>query len=171
MKRLKNLCANLVVMQFKNFSFGATSAVITALALLIGLEDTMNAKINIITALVVIAIADNISDSFGIHIHQESQNTPANEVRKTTFINFFTRLLIVLLFILIIMYLPVHTGIVVSIIFGFSVISILSYFIAINHNENPYKSIFFHLGLATLVMIGSYFLRKVILEVLPKILA
>ena len=158
-------------MEFKNFSFGATSAVITALALLVGLESTLNAKINIITALVVIAIADNISDSFGIHIHQESQNEPVKEVRKTTFINFFARFFLVLIFILIIMYMPVHTAIAVSIIFGFAIISVISYFISIAQKVNPYKSIFYHLALATLVMAGSYFLRRMILEALPKILS
>jgi len=67
------------------FNFGATSAVITSLAVIVGLSRTTNFVIGITTALVVIAIADNISGSFGIHVHQESQKESVKEVRKTTF--------------------------------------------------------------------------------------
>jgi len=55
------------------YSFGATSAVTTSLAIIAGLGGTINPKISIASTLLVLAIADNISDSLGIHVFQESQ--------------------------------------------------------------------------------------------------
>jgi hypothetical protein len=51
-------------------------------------------KVGIIGALLVIALADNMSDSFGIHFYQESECVGKREVWLSTFTNFFTRLLV-----------------------------------------------------------------------------
>jgi len=53
------------------YSFGASSAIITCLAFIIGLSHSSNPRLSIVGSLLVIAIADNISDSLGIHIFQE----------------------------------------------------------------------------------------------------
>jgi predicted neutral ceramidase superfamily lipid hydrolase len=147
-------------MQGKYFSFGATSAVITGLAVIIGLSRTANPVIGTTTALVVIAIADNISDSFGIHIHQESQKESVKEVRKTTFTNFVTRVAVVSVFVLLVILLPVKAAVVLSIFFGMAVISIISYFIAKEQKAKPHRIVFQHLLITVLVMIGSYLLRE-----------
>jgi hypothetical protein len=89
-------------MQGKYFSFGATSAAITGLAVIVGLSSTANPVIGITTALAIIAIADNISDSFGIHVHQESQKESCKELHKTTFSNFATRVVVVAIFVLLV---------------------------------------------------------------------
>ncbi len=70
----------------------------TSLAVVIGLSGATN-NITIITALLIIAIADNISDSFGIHIYQESKGIAPKEVKKTTANNFIARMLITFVFI------------------------------------------------------------------------
>ena len=147
-------------MQGKYFSFGATSAVITGLAVIVSLSRTANPVIGITTALVVIAIADNISDSFGIHVHQESQKESVAEVRKTTLTNFATRLAVVSVFILLVTLLPINTAVALSIFFGVAVISVISCFIAKERESKPYKIVFQHLLTTVLVIIGSYFLRE-----------
>jgi vacuolar iron transporter family protein len=78
-----------LVVNLKYFSYGSTTAVITSLAIIVGFSGTVNAVINIVTALIIIAIADNISDSLGIHMHQESEESSPKEVRLVTYINFF----------------------------------------------------------------------------------
>ena len=148
-------------MQGKYFSFGATSAVITGLAVIVSLSRTANPVIGITTALVVIAIADNVSDSFGIHVHQESQKESVAEVRKTTFTNFATRVAVVSVFVLLVMLLPVNAAVALSISFGIAVISVISYFIAKEREAKPYIIIFQHLLITVLVIIGSYLLREV----------
>jgi vacuolar iron transporter family protein len=147
-------------MQGKYFSFGATSAVITSLAVIVGLSRTVNPVIGITTALVVIAIADNISDSFGIHVHQESQKESVKEVRKTTFTNFVTRVAVVAIFILQVILLPAKTAVILSIIFGMAVISAISYFVAKEQKAKPFKIVFEHLLITALVIAGSYLLRE-----------
>jgi predicted neutral ceramidase superfamily lipid hydrolase len=147
-------------MQGKYFSFGATSAVITGLAVIIGLSRTANPVIGITTALVVIAIADNISDSFGIHIHQESQKESVKEVRKTTFTNFVTRVAVVSIFVLLVILLPMTVAVALSIFYGMAVISTISYFIAKDQKAKPHKIVFRHLLITVLVILGSYLLRE-----------
>jgi hypothetical protein len=49
------------------FLFGRTAAIITNLGLVVGLFSSLNAKVNIIGSILIIAIADNISDTLGIH--------------------------------------------------------------------------------------------------------
>jgi vacuolar iron transporter family protein len=147
-------------MQGKYFSFGATSAVITGLAVIVGLSRTANPVIGITTALVVIAIADNISDSFGIHIHQESQKESVEEVRKTTLSNFATRVAVVSVFILLVILLPMKAAVPVSIFFGMAIISTISYFIAKEQKAKPYRVVYLHLLITAMVIIGSYLLRE-----------
>ena len=77
--------------KFYNFSFGVTSAIMTSLTIIIGLSGAAS-NITIITALLIIAIADNISDSFGIHIYQESKRVNSKEVKTTTANNFIARM-------------------------------------------------------------------------------
>ena len=147
-------------MQGKYYSFGATSAVITGLAVIVGLSRTANPVMGITTALVVIAIADNISDSFGIHVHQESQKESIKEVRKTTFTNFVTRVVIVAIFVLPVILFPIKAAVILSIFFGMAVISTISYFIAKEQKAKPFRVVFHHLLITALVIIGSYLLRE-----------
>ena len=146
-----------------NISFGATSAVMTSLALVISLSGLAN-KTALITSLLVIAIADNISDSFGIHIYQESKNIDPQEVKETTTSNFIARMLITAVFILFVLCLPVYLTIILSILFGITIMILLSYFIARNQQINPYGTVFRHLLLAIILMVASFILKYVILK-------
>ena len=53
------------------FSFGATSSTVTSLGIIFGLITSGNPRATVIGSLLVIAIADNIADSLGIHIYRE----------------------------------------------------------------------------------------------------
>ena len=55
------------------FSFGTTSAIVTSLAFVVGLSGSSKAAI--VVSLLVFAVADNVSDSLGLHIFQESELT------------------------------------------------------------------------------------------------
>ena len=139
------------------FSFGATSAIITCLAFVISLSKIDNPNL-IIGSLLVIAIADNISDSLGIHIYQESDLKKSEIVRSSTFFNFLTRFLVILIFILFVKFLPITYAIIFSIVWGLSLLLVLSYLIAKEQNVNPYSAIFWHISIAILVIIASNFL-------------
>lgn len=150
--------------KFYNFSFGVTSAIMTSLAIVIGLSGATG-NITIITALLIIAIADNISDSFGIHIYQESKCINPKEVKTTTANNFIARMLITFVFILFVIYMPINLAIIFSIIFGITILIILSYLISKSQKISPYHSVTRHLTLAIILMASSFILKYIIIKV------
>jgi len=151
------------------FSFGATSAIITCLAFIIGLSKSGNPKLSIIGSLLVIAIADNISDTLGIHIYQESDLKNSKVVRTSTFFNFLTRLFVIIIFILLVLFLPIEYTIIFSIVWGLSLLAVLSYFISKEQKVNPYTAIFKHISIAVLVIIISNFLSEWIMNIFSKL--
>lgn len=146
------------------FSFGVTSAIVTSLAFIVGLSQSINSKFAIIISLLVFAVADNISDSLGLHIFQESDLKKSKVVNVSTFSNFFARFMIVVVFVLLVAFLPIDYAVIISIIFGISLLAVLSYFIAKEQKTNPYRSILEHLAIAILVIVVSYFLREWIIN-------
>jgi vacuolar iron transporter family protein len=147
------------------FSFGSTSAIITNLALMAGLHSQANAKVSIIGGILVIALADNVSDSFGIHIYQESEKIETREVWISTLLNFTSRVLVSFSFVALIMLLPLNPAILVSIVWGLLLLAGISYMIAKNEHSNPYLSIFNHLLIAVAViffsnLIGDFLIHR-----------
>jgi len=140
------------------FSFGATSAIVTSLAFIVGLSRNVNPKLTIIGSLLVIAVADNISDSLGIHIYQESDLKSSKVIRVSTFSNFLTRFLVMLVFILLVAFLPIEYSVIFSIVWGISLLAVLSYLIAKEQKVNPYLAILQHVAIAILVIAVSSFL-------------
>jgi len=139
------------------FSFGATAAIITNLSLITGLRTGIHAKISIIGSMLVIALADNISDSVGIHIYQESECLDTKEIWLSTFTNFLTRILVSLTFIMLVLILPINAAVISSIIWGLLLLTWMSYKIAKDRHINPYLVIFEHLTIAIIVIIASNF--------------
>ena len=145
------------------FSFGMTSATVTDLALIVGLNQTANAKMSIIAAILIIALADNISDSLGIHIFQESERVERKEIWLSTATNFITRILVSLTFMLLVILLPMNLAVISSIVWGVLLLSLLSYTIAKEEGANPSLEVIKHLGIAILVILGSDLIRRFIL--------
>jgi len=140
-----------------------TSATVTDLALIVGLNQTANAKMSIIAAILIIALADNISDSLGIHIFQESERVERKEIWLSTATNFITRILVSLTFMFLVIFLPMNLAVITSIIWGLLLLSFLSYTIAKEEGANPSLEIIKHLGIAILVILGSDLIRRFIL--------
>jgi VIT1/CCC1 family predicted Fe2+/Mn2+ transporter len=140
------------------FSFGATSAIITNLGIITGLDTLTHPKLSIIGALLVIALADNLSDSFGIHIYQESEHIAKKEVWLSTLTNFFTRLFVSSTFIILIIVLPIRLAAVCSVIWGLLILTVMTYTIAKQQKINPFSAIFVHLTIAFVVVVASNFI-------------
>jgi len=145
------------------FSFGATSAIITILGLISGLDMLARPKLTIIAGILVIALADNISDSVGIHIYQESEYINNKEVWISTLTNFLTRLFVSLTFILLVAFLPISLAVLSSIIWGLALLAAISYTIAKHREVNPYLAISEHIGIAILVIIASHLIGRCII--------
>lgn len=146
------------------FTFGSSSAIITNIALMIGLDTTSNAKVAIIGSLLVIALADNLSDTLGVHMFQESEGHNKKTVWLLTFTNFFSRLLTSLGFIIIIYIFPLSIGVILGVIYGLSILTLVSYLIAINRKVNTWKAILEHLFIAIVVIVLSKLFGGLILS-------
>jgi len=146
--------------ELNRFSFGATSSITTSLSLIVGLDATAHPKITIISALAVLAIADNISDSLGIHMYREAEN--AHQTTWYTFTNFFTRLFLTCIFAAIVLFLPNQVMVPVTIALGMTVLSLLSYGIAVDQKISPHKEILKHLFIAVIAIVVSHFVGEFI---------
>jgi VIT1/CCC1 family predicted Fe2+/Mn2+ transporter len=142
------------------FSFGATSAIVTSLAFIVGLSRNTDSRLIIIGSLLVIAIADNISDSLGIHIYQESELKKPRAIRASTFYNFLTRFLATMVFVLLVAFLPTMYAVTVSIAYGVSLVVILSYLISKEQKVSPWAAILQHVAIVVLVIIASSFVGE-----------
>lgn len=146
--------------KLNRFSFGVTSSITTSLSLIVGLDNTPHAKTSIIGAMAVLALADNISDSLGIHIYRESEN--AGQQKFYTLTNFLSRFLLTCIFAGIVLFVPWLYSVVVSIVFGLLVLSLLTYFIAVDQGVDPRREIPKHLAIAIAAMIASHFVGELI---------
>ena len=118
----------------------------------------MHPKLAIIGAMLLIAIADNISDSVGIHIYQESELLNTREIWVSTFTNFLARILVSSTFILLVIIFPIKLAAVCAISWGLLLLAILSYTIAKDEEVNPYFAMLEHVGIAVLVVILSNYI-------------
>lgn len=135
-------------------TFGLTSAVITTLGLIVGLHSGTHSRIVVLGGILTIAIADAFSDALGIHVSEESENIhTAKQIWTATAATFLAKFLFALTFAVPILILPLSTAIVVSLLWGMSILAILSYAMAKAQGEAPWKIVGEHLLIA-LVVIG-----------------
>ena len=134
-------------------SFGLTSAVITTLGLMVGLHSGTHSKIVVLAGILTIAIADAFSDALGIHISEEADNThTAKQIWGATIATFLTKFLVAMTFVVPVLLLSLSTAIVVNLIWGMSILSVLSYIIAKSQGEPPWKIVGEHLLIAIVVI-------------------
>lgn len=142
----------------KGFSFGLTSGIITTLGLIVGLHAGTHSKLVILGGILVIAIADALSDAMGIHISEESeQKHTTKEIWESTTATFLSKFLFALTFIVPILLFPLTTAIIVSIIWGLLLISAFSYYMAKKTKVKPYKVVAEHLLITILVIVITHY--------------
>ena len=135
------------------FSFGLTSSIITTLGLMVGLSSSTQSKLVVIGGILTIAIADAFSDALGIHISEESENKhTAREIWEATLATLFCKFFFALTFIVPVVLLNLSAAVIVSIIGGLSMLGLLSFNIAKEQNEKPWKVVTEHLTIALLVI-------------------
>jgi VIT1/CCC1 family predicted Fe2+/Mn2+ transporter len=137
------------------YSLGSTAAIITSMGIVAGLAQNDSLKMITIASLLTFAIADNISDALGIHIYKESEGASKTATLKATFGNFFTRLGVVLSFVLIVLLSNASTALFISCVWGLGLLSFISYKIAKIKNSSPRREVFWHLAVSIGVIIGS----------------
>lgn len=137
--------------------FGATSGVITTVGLLTGLYAGTGSVTAVLGGILVIAVADAMSDALGIHLAEEADpNTSTSHVWSATISTFITKFVFAISFAVPLLLLPLQTAVIVSLVWGMVVITVLSYFLAKSQGERPLPIIAEHLGIAILVVLLSH---------------
>ena len=140
------------------FSFGLTSGIITTLGLMVGLSSGTSSKLAVIGGILTIAIADASSDALGIHISEESENKhTTREIWESTLSTFICKFTIALTFLVPVLLLELTSAIVVSIVWGLSLLCIFSFGISKNQKVSLWKVVLEHLIIGLMVILAAHF--------------
>jgi len=139
--------------------FGLTSAIITTLGLIVGLHSFSGSKLVVIGGILTIAIADAFSDALGIHVSEEAESIHTNrEIWESTLATFLAKLLFAITFMVPVFLFELSTAIIVSVIWGFSILTILSYIISKDERKSSWKMIVEHLVIALIVVLVTHYI-------------
>jgi len=144
-------------------SYGLTSGVITTLGLMVGLHSGTRSKLAVLGGIITIAVADAFSDALGIHISEESENVHTKrEIWISTGATFLSKFLFALTFVIPVVLFKLSTAVLISIIWGMSILTILSYKIARSQGAKPWNVITEHLLIAFVVIFITHFIGDLI---------
>lgn len=142
-------------------SFGLTSGIITTLGLMVGLHSGTHSSLVVLGGILTIAIADAFSDALGIHMSEESENKHTHkEIWQSTLAAFFSKFLFALTFVIPVLLFELNTAIIASVIWGLFALSVLSYKMAREQKEKPWKVIGEHFLIAVVVIIITHFVGQ-----------
>ncbi len=141
------------------FSFGLTSGIITTLGLMVGLSSGTHLKLAVIGGILTIAIADSFSDAMGIHVSEESENIhTTKEIWQATIATFSSKFVFALTFIVpVLVFKDLSTAVLVSVIWGLSLLSVLSFIMAKQHKMKPWRPVVEHLSIAMIVIVITHY--------------
>jgi len=136
----------------RRVSFGGPAAIVTSVALIVGLDAAAADRAAIVGSLLILALADNLTDALGVHIYQESERLALPEALRTTVANFLTRLLVSLSFVALVLNTPAPLRSSVSLAWGLLLLAVLSHLLARARRVNPATEIAKHCGVALIVI-------------------
>lgn len=141
------------------FSFGLTSGVITTLGLMVGLHAGTHSKSVVLGGLLTIAVADAMSDALGIHIAEESKNHGnTNEIWESTLATFAAKFLIAATFAVPVLFMPLDLAVTASLLWGLSLLAVLSYALAHAQRVPAWKVIGEHVVIGLCVVAITHYL-------------
>lgn len=148
------------------FSFGLTSGIITTLGLMVGLHSGTHSKLVVLGGILTIAIADAFSDALGIHITEESENIHnVKEIWESTVSTFFSKLVFALTFVIPVLLFELTTAIMVSVIWGLTILCILSFKMAKGKKGKTWIVVAEHLIIALVVITITHYVGHWIAKV------
>lgn len=142
----------------RGFSFGLTSGVITTLGLIVGLNSGTHSRFVVLGGILVIAVADALSDALGMHMSEEIEKTTQKNVWLATASTMFFKFVFAMSFAVPVLLLELSAAVMVSIAWGLLLISLLSCYVANKQNVPKHHVIAEHLAIATVVIVATYFI-------------
>ena len=141
--------------KLENYVLGSSAAVITNVSLIVGLGSAQAGKGPILGGLLTVALADNISDSLGIHLYKESEGCGERLSSVATTLNFLSRLLVSLSFVAIVLLFPTSRAVIVGIVWALLLLTFISYLISRTNHQNSALEIIRHVLIAVVVIVLS----------------
>jgi hypothetical protein len=136
-------------------SFGGTAAIVTSMALITGLDAAKAGRATMVSALLIAAVADNLTDSLSVHMYQESERLEEREAFVGTLTNFATRFILCLSFVLIVMLFREHAAVAGGIVWGMSLLTVLTYILARHRKVSAMPEVGKHLAVAMVIIFVS----------------
>lgn len=128
---------------------------------MIGLYSSTHSTSVVIGGILVIALADGLSDALGIHISEEAAGTHSHrEVWEVTIQTFFSKFIFAIQFVIPILLFPLDTAIIISAMWGLFLIALFSYYLAITQKTLPLHVVGEHLIIAIFVIISTHYIGK-----------
>ncbi len=143
------------MIQTRKISYGGTAAVVTSMALVNGLVAADTTKPVIASALLIAALADNLSDSLSIHIYQESEQLNKKDTFAGTLTNFLARFLCGVSFVLLVWIFPLPHVAIAALVWGAALLATLTYLVAREREVQPIPEVVKHLLIAAIVITVS----------------
>jgi hypothetical protein len=143
------------LLNVRSFSYGGTAAIVTSMALVMGLNAAIASRTAIIAGLLIIAIADNLTDSLSIHVYQESEQLESRRAFFTTLANYAARLLVSCSFLLLVLLLPARFLTEISILWGLLLLAGLTCTLNWNRKARILSEITKHVVVALLAILAS----------------
>lgn len=146
----------------KGFSFGLTSAIITTLGLIVGLDSGTHSKLAVLGGVLTIAVADAFSDSLGTHISEEAENQhTVREIWESTFGTFIAKFIFALTFVpAIFIFSNLANAIYVDVAWGLFILALISFFMARDQKRPILNVVGEHVGIAAVVIFLTHFLGE-----------
>ena len=138
--------------ELKKLSFGGPAAIVTSMGLIVGLDTATATKMAVIGSLLIIGIADNLTDSLSVHIYQESERLAERQAFRTTVANYVSRFIVTISFVLLFALLPASTAILFCLLWGLFLLCGLSYLLAKERQVSAVAEIVKHVGVAFAVI-------------------
>jgi len=156
----------MTVLRLPTVSFGAVSAIVTSIGLIIGLGTVGISTPTIIAGLLIVGLADNLTDSLSIHVYQESEKLEQQAAFEATISNFVTRLLISISFVIVVLVFSSSTAVFVSLAWGIALLTGVTWLVAKSRGANVTTEVLKHLAVAAVVIVASRAIG-VLINVMP----
>ena len=139
--------------------FGATSGVITTIGLIAGLNAGTKSLVAVLGGILVVAVADAMSDAMGIHLAQEADPDSTDEhIWAATIWTFVTKLVVALTFALPLIWFPLQLAVAIAVGWGLIIITLLSAYLARVQKVRALPVVTEHLAIAIVVVAVSHFI-------------
>jgi len=151
------------MVDLRRHSFGSTAGITTSMGLIAGLNATAAMKVTVLASLLIVGVADNLTDALAIHVYQESEGLAEPKAFRSTIANFLTRLVVTISFLTVVMLTPESIVVPLALAWGLTLLSGLSYLLARVRAVSAWAQMFRHAVVAVAVILISRLIGKWIL--------